>query len=188
VVNIKLRAEEEIEMQELTGMKVKREHVENGLTVGGGLERNEASRSEATNSESPPPTVTMKRPSQEVEQKPVRRKYTAEYKLKILKEADRCKDPGQIGALLRREGLYSSNLTAWRKQRDRGALDGLKGKKRGPKKEAPNPLAGEVQRLSKENKRMEKRLKKAEAIIEFQKKIAEILEIPMKSPGSEGDD
>lgn len=183
-----MRAEEEIEMRELTDMTVMKEHGEQGMTVGGGLERLEAERSEATSSESPPPTVTEGRVSQEVEQKPVRRTYTAEYKLKTLKEADRCKDPGQIGALLRREGLYSSNLTAWRKQRDRGGLDGLKGKKRGPKKEAPNPLAAEVQRLRKETKRLEKRLKKAEAVIEFQKKIAEILEIPLKSPVNEGDD
>jgi len=175
-------------MYETGTMERKKDQGEHSANVGCGLERNEAERSEATKSESPQPTLTEKKSSQEVLEKPVRRKFSAKYKLKTVKEADRCKTLGEIGALLRREGLYSSHLTAWRKLIDKGALDGFKGRKRGPKKVIPNPMAKEVKQLRKENRRLEKRLKKAEAIIDFQKKIAEILEIPMKSPESEGDD
>ena len=78
-------------------------------------------------------------PDPEVPEKAVRRSYTAEYKRRILREAEACKEQGQIGALLRREGLYSSNLTAWRRQAERGTLDALSSKKRGPKARRPDP-------------------------------------------------
>ena len=118
------------------------------------------------------------RPDPEVSEKKKNRYFTAQYKLRILSEVDACKSPGEIGAILRREGLYHSNLKTWRRQRDQGILGGLTPKKRGRKPAEVNPLAGQVARLEKENKRLIERLKQAETIIEFQKKIAEMLGIP----------
>ena len=109
-----------------------------------------------------------------LENKP-RRKFTAKYKLDMLRKAASCNEPGQIGALLRREGLYSSNLNTWRRQRDQGLLDAMSPKKRGRKKQEINPLSQEVVRLQKENERLKNKLKQAETIIEVQKKISEIL-------------
>jgi transposase-like protein len=109
-----------------------------------------------------------------LENKP-RRKFTAKYKLDILRKADSCTEPGQIGTLLRREGLYSSNLTTWRRQRDQGLLDVMSPKKRGRRKQKINPLSQEVARLQKDNERLRNKLKQAETIIEVQKKISEIL-------------
>jgi hypothetical protein len=97
--------------------------------------------------------------------------------LRILTKADACDQPGQIGALLRREGLYSSNLTNWRRQREKGLLNAMTPKKRGRKKKQKNPLAKHVIQLENENKRLQLKLKKAELIIEAQKKMAEILGI-----------
>ena len=116
-------------------------------------------------------------PDPEVPEKKPRRRFTAKYKLRILDQADACTQPGQIGALLRREGLYSSNLTTWRKQRDQGILQAMKPKKRGRKRKQKNPLANRVAQLEKENRRLQDKLKKAETIIEVQKKISEILGI-----------
>ncbi len=101
-----------------------------------------------------------------------RRQYTGEYKLRILREVDACQGSGEIGALLRREGLYSSNLTNWRRQRERGELDGLSPQKRGPK---PDPQAVELARLKRENERLREQLRKAEVIIDVQKKVAQML-------------
>lgn len=109
-----------------------------------------------------------------LENKP-RRKFTAKYKLDILRRADSCTEPGQIGVLLRSEGLYSSNLTTWRRQRDQGLLDAMSPKKRGRRKQEINPLSQEVARLQKDNERLRNKLKQAETIIEVQKKISEIL-------------
>ncbi|MBM3299507.1 MAG: transposase [Deltaproteobacteria bacterium] len=95
----------------------------------------------------------------------------------VLRKADACTQPGELGALLRREGLYSSNLTTWRRQRDQGVLDAMSPKKRGRKKIGKNPLAKEVANLQRENERLRLKLKKAETIIEFQKKISEMLGI-----------
>jgi transposase-like protein len=105
----------------------------------------------------------------------MRRHFTAADKLRILAEADACEIPGQFGALLRREGLYSSHISAWRKQRDAGALDGLKPKQRGRKPQPANPLAAENVRLQRENARLAARLKQAETIIDVQKKVSEML-------------
>jgi hypothetical protein len=116
-------------------------------------------------------------PDPEVLEKPVRRQFAASYKLRILQEADRCTQPGQLGALLRREGLYSSHLNTWRRQRYDGMLNGLTPKRRGRKAKPKDPLAEEVQRLRRENERLAKELKKAETIIEFQKKLSEMLQI-----------
>lgn len=116
-------------------------------------------------------------PDPEVPEKKPRRKFTAKYKLRILAEADACTQPGQIGALLRREGLYSSNLTTWRQQREKGILQAMTPKKRGRKRKQPNPLAKRVAQLEKENRRLQQKLKKADLIIEAQKKMSEILGI-----------
>jgi transposase-like protein len=112
-----------------------------------------------------------------VPEKKTRRRFTAAYKLRILEEADQCNQPGGIGALLRREGLYSSNLTAWRRQRDQGALQGLNPKKRGRKAIPEDPSAERISKLERENQRLKNQLRKAEIIIEAQKKISEILGI-----------
>jgi len=110
---------------------------------------------------------SLSRVDPEVKVKPERRRFTAEYKLRILKEADNCTGPGQIGALLRREGLYSSNLTQWRLQRTEGVLLALTPRKRGPK---VDPLAEENAALRQRVDRLEAELKRAETIIEVQKK------------------
>lgn len=121
-------------------------------------------------------------PDPQVNSRPVRRRFSASYKLSILEEADRCSEPGQIGALLRREGLYSSHLVVWRRQRRAGTLSALAPAKRGPKAQPRNPLAEENQKLRRENERLTRRLKQAETIIEFQKKVSEILGIPLSKP------
>jgi len=126
------------------------------------------------------------RPDPEVPEKRPRRKFTARYKLEVLKKADTCTHPGELGALLRKEGLYSSNLTTWKRQRDQGLLDAMSPKKRGRKKVEKNPLSQEVATLQKENERLRRKLKKAETIIEFQKKISEMLGIS-QDPDEESD-
>ena len=126
-------------------------------------------------------------PSSEVLEKPVRRRFTVEYKAKILAEADACTEAGQLGELLRREGLYSSHLTSWRRQRDEGALAGLTPKQRGRRAKPKNPLADEVTRLQRENQQLKEHLRQAELIIDVQKKVSEMLNIPLKSPDGEED-
>ena len=116
-------------------------------------------------------------PDPEVPEKKPRRKFTAKYKLRILEEADACTQPGQLGALLRREGLYSSYLTTWRKQKAKGLLQAMTPKKRGRKRKEKNPLSKRVAKLEKENLRLQQKLKRAELIIEAQKKMSEILGI-----------
>jgi len=116
----------------------------------------------------------------EVTAKPTRRRYTAEYKHRILREADTCTRPGELGAFLRREGLYSSNLTVWRKQRERGEIEGLSQKKRGPSSKEKNPLAAKVATLERENRRLKARAERAEGLVELQKKVSEILGIELK--------
>jgi transposase len=127
------------------------------------------------------PTVLNECLDSEVPSKAIRRMFSAEYKRKILEEADACMDiSGAIGALLRREGLYSSHLTTWRKQRDAGQLYALTPKKRGRKGKHVNPLSTRVQELENKNRHLQKQLEKAEMIIAFQKKLSEILGIPIK--------
>ena len=127
-------------------------------------------------------------PAPEVPEKPARRRFSAEYKRRVLEEADACAEPGQIGALLRREGLYSSHLSKWRQQRERGTLAGLEPKKRGPKANPSGPMKGENERLRRENDRLRKHLRQAEAIIDIQKRASEILGITLESPESGGDE
>lgn len=122
-------------------------------------------------------------PDPEVTERAKRRRFTAEYKLRILREADACKGDGDLGGLLRREGLYSSHLTTWRRQRDEIAKAGLKARQRGPKAVDPR-----VKQLERENARLRRRLEEAETIIDFQKKLSKLLGIPLKSPDSGGND
>jgi transposase len=146
-----------------------------------GPERREGERSEPDRSGGPPgpeaaagaaavPAAPV--PDPQVE-RPARRTFTAEYKKRILEQVDRCR-PGELGALLRREGLYSSHVTTWRAQRAAGTLAGLAPKKRGRKPVPKNPLAGEVARLQRELRRAVARAERAEGLVELQKKVAEL--------------
>ena len=112
----------------------------------------------------------------EVVVKAKRRQHPAEYKLRILREVDECKGKGEVGALLRREGLYSSLVSKWREQRERGGLTGLSGHRRGPKVDAD---AVELVRLQRENKKLQEKLERAELIIDVQKKVARLLGVPL---------
>ena len=118
----------------------------------------------------------------EVAAKPRRRRFTAEYKRKILDEVAACTKPGEIGALLWREGLYSSNLVEWRRARVRGALAALAPKKRGPVAKAINPLVRKVAELEREILRLQRRADRAEALVEVQKKVSELLGIQLPKP------
>jgi transposase len=115
-------------------------------------------------------------PDPEVISKPQRRRYTAEYKLRMLQEYDACEQPGEKGALLRREGIYSSNISTWRRQYSQGGLEGLHEIKRGPK---DDPHSRENKNLRLENEQLKKRLQQAELIIEVQKKVSQILNIEL---------
>jgi transposase len=115
--------------------------------------------------------------------KPTRRRFTVDYKMKVLKEADACHKPGEIGTLLRREGLYFSNLKVWREQRRTGELAGLAQKKRGPAPKATNPLAARVAALEKETARLNARAARAEALVELQKKVSTMLRIELQRNG-----
>ena len=108
----------------------------------------------------------------EVLAKAERRRFTAEYKLQILNEADSCTKSGELGALLRREGLYSSHLAAWRGARGRGELSGLTSRRRGPKARARHPEEKRILQLERENRRLRARAERAEALVELQKKVS----------------
>jgi transposase-like protein len=108
----------------------------------------------------------------EVVVKPKRRQHSAEYKLRVLRELDECSGKGERGAVLRREGLYSSLVSKWREQREKGSLNGLAGQRRGPK---VDPNAAELARLLRENQRLKEQLERAELIIEVQKKVARLM-------------
>lgn len=161
---------------------------------GVGPERSSVERSENERSGGPTPDagaasappLTPAPPDPEVLAKPQRRQYPAAYKLQIVAEADACTQPGELGALLRREGLYSSHLSAWRQLRDSGALNALSAKQRGPKAKEKNPLARRVAEVEAENQELKRRLHEAQVIIEFQKKVSEVLTIPLSSPLSGG--
>lgn len=118
----------------------------------------------------------------EVTERAHRRSRPAAYKLRILEEADACTPgTGELGALLRREGLYSSSLSNWRKQRNAGVLQALKPKPRG-RKSLNNPLQEQIDELNRENARLKRRLEQAETIIEFQKKVCTLFDIPLATP------
>ena len=117
--------------------------------------------------------ITDQTPDPEVKDQSRRRQYSAAYKLRILEELDRCTEPGQQGAILRREGLYSSHLTKWRKERRSGQLKALTPKKRGRRE--PDPATVELARLQRENEKLKAKLERAEIIIKYQKKVADLL-------------
>ena len=127
-------------------------------------------------------------PDPEVVERPARRRFSAEYKLRILREADGCTKTGEIGALMRREGLYSSHLTEWRRARELGELGALGPKKRGRKATRNDPLVKENERLRREKAALERKIKQVETLLDIQKKVSELLGIPLNPPGSEGND
>src|SRR6202521_4617676 len=129
----------------------------------------------------PPPPAA----SPELSPRPHRRTFAAAAKLRILEETDRAADTGGIAAILRREGLYSSALTEWRRQRDAGAFEALKPLRRGPKPVVAPPPDADLGQLRRENARLRQRLEHAEAIIGIQKKVEALAGIPMPTP--EGD-
>ena len=124
-------------------------------------------------------------PDPEVVPTAKRRRFTAKEKLRILEEADACTEPGELGALLRREGIYSSYLSRWRRGRDRGQLQALSPKRRGPKPPANSELMREMAKLRRENERLRARLAQAETIIEAQKKLSEVLGLAPKENGND---
>jgi len=130
-------------------------------------------RTEQTNGR--PVRETADVPDPEVRPTQPRRRFTAAYKQRILEEADRCTEPGQLGALLRREGLYSSYLSRWREARRTAQQEALEPKKRGRQSAEPNRYAEELERLRRENRRLAQRLERAEAIVDTQKKLSELL-------------
>jgi transposase-like protein len=120
-------------------------------------------------------------PDPEVAAKPRRRQFTAAYRLRILEEADRCTTSGEIGQLLRREGLYSSHLSNWRKAQREGSLAALASKKRGARPKARNPLEPKVRQLEAENARLKAELHKAHTILDVQEKVAGLLGFDLES-------
>ena len=127
------------------------------------------------------------RPDPEVSDKPRRRRFTAKYKLEILRQADRCTKHGELGALLRREGIYSSSISAWRRSRDRGELAGVKSK-RGRKAKLQDARDKKINQIERENRRLRQKLTQAETVIEIQKKASALLGIPLMSLDDEGND
>ena len=153
-------------------------------TIVGEPERRDDERSEAARSGGSPTSVretSSAPPDSEVTARRARRRFTTLYKLEMLRKADACTRPGQLGALLRKEGLYSSHLVTWRRQRE----DGLTRKKRGRKTTRVDP---QLKKLEQENRRLMSRLQKAEALLAFQKKVSELLQIPLKPLVSDEDD
>jgi transposase len=153
-------------------------------TIVGEPERRDDERSEAARSGGSPTIVretSSAAPDPEVTARHARRRFTTHYKLEILRKADACTRPGQLGALLRKEGLYSSLLVTWRRQRE----DGLTPKKRGRKGKSVDP---HLKKLEQENRQLTRRLQKAEALLAFQKKVSELLQIPLKPFVSDEDD
>ena len=122
-------------------------------------------------------------PETEVLAKAQRRRFTAEYKRRLLKEADRCTQPGEIGALLRREGLYSSALTTWRAARERGELAGLAQKKRGRRARRADPRDRKIAAQEREIVQWKSRAQRAEALVEIQKKFSEMVGVPLPENG-----
>lgn len=146
--------------------------------------RREDERSETDRRAADGKAEPISRPDPEVAAQAVRRRFTAEYKQRILAEADRAKSSGGVGALLRREGLYSSLLTTWRREREAGVRRALSPRKRGPKSKR-DPVQEENQRLHRDNLRLTEQLRKAEIVIDVQKKVAALLGWPIATPEPE---
>jgi transposase-like protein len=145
-------------------------------------ERSESERS-ATGSKADPDLTAH--PDPEVVAQAKRRSFTADYKQRILSEADRAKGSGGVGALLRREGLYSSLLATWRRERASGVLPSLAQQKRGPKSKR-DPIQEEIQKLQKDNARLTEQLRKAEIVIDVQKKVGALLGWPTPATDPDG--
>lgn len=145
--------------------------------VGRFAERAVGERSGAANGRVAP----VGEPDPELVERPVRRRFSAEYKLRILREVDACSRPGEVGALLRREGLYTSHLSGWRKQRDVGALEAL-GRPRGRKPANPREL--ELTELRRRAERAEAELAKARTVIEIQGNVSALLEQMLETEGA----
>ncbi len=131
-------------------------------------------------------SLTAGRPETEVTEKAKRRRYTAEFKARILREAEACSKPGELGALLRREGLYSSHLTSWRAQAARGQVEALTPKKRGPKAKEVDPRDKHIAVMEREIASLKRRAERAEAIVALQKKLSQLLGIAL--PATEEDE
>jgi transposase-like protein len=131
--------------------------------------------SQKTNPEQKTNGLSNSSESCEVVPKKKRRRLTAAYKLRILEEADKCTEPGEVGALLRREGLFSSSLTQWRRLRDKGTLQALKSHKPAATSDSDQELRKQIRKLRRQNESLEKRLKKSEIVIDVQKKLSELL-------------
>ena len=145
-------------------------------------ERSESDRSATVSKAGPEPNA---RPDPEVVAQAKRRTFSADYKQRILAEADQAKGSGGIGALLRREGLYSSVLTNWRRERAAGVRQSLAPQKRGPKSKR-DPVQEEIQKLQKDNARLTEQLRKAEIVIDVQKKVGALLGWPIHTPDPDG--
>ena len=128
------------------------------------------------------------KPDPEVSEKPSRRRFTATQKLKILKQIDDLTKPGEVGAFMRKNGLYSSTVSGWRRKRESGELAGLTPKKKGRKPIPKDPKEKVIKSQQKEIARLQRKLEKAETIIEIQKKVATLLGVPLKSQESEEND
>ena len=154
----------------------------NGLSSAlGAAERSEDERSETERRAAAARAVAAGHPDPEVRPRAKRRSFPAAYKKRILTEADAAAGTGAIGALLRREGLYSSHLTHWRQERSAGITQGLTPRTRGPKPHA-DPAAKQMRQLRHENERLTERLRKAEIIIDVQKKVASLLGLTLAAP------
>ena len=127
--------------------------------------------------------IPVTAPETEVLAKAQRRRFTAEYKRRILKEADRCMRPGEMGALLRREGLYASALTVWRAARERGELAGLAAKKRGRRAKRVDPRDRKIATQEREIAGWKARAQRAEALVDIQKKFSEMVGVPLPEDG-----
>ena len=152
------------------------------------LERRDGERSETARSEAGFVAGVAPPPDPEVEAQAKRRRFTNDYKLRILREADSCRGPGEIGALLRREGLYSSHLAGWRTQRAAGGLRSGVSNRRGPKPQKDPAQERQLRELERENRRLKRKLEHAESIIAIQKKVAVFLEALPNSPPDDGND
>lgn len=150
----------------------------------GTAERSAGERREPARSAAAPNASGKKRPDPEVQPRAQRRSFNAAYKQRILAEADAATSKGSIGALLRREGLYSSHLTHWRQERSAAIEQGLQPRTRGPKPRI-DPSAKELQQLRRQNERLTEQLRKAEIIIDVQKKVASLLGITLAKPDPE---
>ena len=133
------------------------------------------------------PDKVVPRPNPEVAARATRRRFSARYKLRILEQADGC-ESGEVGALLRREGLYWSNLQAWRQQREHGTLQALTPRKRGRKSKPVNPLDRQLKRVQAENRKLKRKLEKFEAMLDLPKKVSHPLGISLASSEEHGDE